>query len=256
MLSSAKVKLMLVDRHSYNGYLLVGATQMIKEGQGGYDVVLSQTQLSTNNPHIKCENYEMGKTLIDCVDRTSVENFKFVGCVPPWYTDNQKHICKNDNKTGKLIKENLINYTNTLIEPLLNSYIRICQKPCKSVSVRMEDKYNYELPDMFGDIKIASLNFDKTVSVTRSIRKIQGLTVMNDIGSSMGLWLGMSVFTIFQMGTRFGVNLISSTEPKCLLTRLKIKEFVGVASIVVVTIGSFMFLALFIYFWYLSESGN
>ena len=43
------------------------------------------------------------------------------------------------------------------------------------------------------------LNFLPTVQVTKSIPKVTFVTVINDIGSSMGLWLGASVFSIFKM---------------------------------------------------------
>ena len=47
--------------------------------------------------------------------------------------------------------------------------------------------------------KMVILNFRPTVQVTKSIPKMSFVTVINDIGSSMGLWLGASVFSIFKM---------------------------------------------------------
>ena len=43
------------------------------------------------------------------------------------------------------------------------------------------------------------LNFGPIVRVQKSIRKMTMLNVINDIGSSMGLWLGLSTYSIFKM---------------------------------------------------------
>ena len=43
------------------------------------------------------------------------------------------------------------------------------------------------------------LNFGSIVRVQKSIRKMTMLNVINDIGSSMGLWLGLSTYSIFKM---------------------------------------------------------
>ena len=56
---------------------------------------------------------------------------------------------------------------------------------------------NYTNADMVS--KTVILNFRPTVQVTKSIPKVTFVTVINDIGSSMGLWLGASVFSIFKM---------------------------------------------------------
>ena len=56
---------------------------------------------------------------------------------------------------------------------------------------------NYTNADMVS--KTVILNFRPTVQVTKSIPKMSFVTVINDIGSSMGLWLGASVFSIFKM---------------------------------------------------------
>ena len=43
------------------------------------------------------------------------------------------------------------------------------------------------------------LNFEPTARVKKSIPKMTMLNVINDIGSSMGLWLGVSTYSVFKM---------------------------------------------------------
>ena len=47
------------------------------------------------------------------------------------------------------------------------------------------------------------LNFNPKVTVTQSILEITLFDVINNIGSSMGLWIGISVFSTFKTIRRF-----------------------------------------------------
>ena len=83
---------------------------------------------------------------------------------------------------------------------LLNRHFSMCPKrSCKTISTTVSEmaSSNYTNADKVSPTVI--LNFRPTVQVTKSIPKVTFVTVINDIGSSMGLWLGASVFSIFKM---------------------------------------------------------
>ena len=50
------------------------------------------------------------------------------------------------------------------------------------------------------------------IQVTQSIPKVTFMTVINDIGSSLGLWLGASIFSIFKMIQTVPLVCSSSTS--------------------------------------------
>ena len=52
--------------------------------------------------------------------------------------------------------------------------------------------------------QVAAFVFSAHVSVSESIPKLTILSVINDLGSSMGLWLGVSLYTIFT-GVKVGI---------------------------------------------------
>ena len=58
------------------------------------------------------------------------------------------------------------------------------------------------------------LNFEPLVRVRKSIPKMTMLNVINDIGSSMGLWLGLSTYSIFKMlqsaSSAWGTNKVAT----------------------------------------------
>ena len=70
-----------------------------------------------------------------------------------------------------------------------------------------------------------TLNFIPTVRITRSVEKLTPVSLLNDFGSSMGLWLGISVFSMFEM--------VSS----CAL-EIKVGEKWKIATIIIMVLGS------------------
>ena len=53
-----------------------------------------------------------------------------------------------------------------------------------------------------------TFNFNPSVKVLRSVKKIPLVSLFNDFGSSMGLWLGISVFSIYEMAKNFALDIV------------------------------------------------
>ena len=59
----------------------------------------------------------------------------------------------------------------------------------------------------FEGFKVVALSFNPTVQVKRSVEKVPLVSLFNDFGSSMGLWLGISVFSSFEMAKEFALGM-------------------------------------------------
>ena len=78
----------------------------------------------------------------------------------------------------------------------LSNHNGICKKPCKTLSTSLSGRVS-PLPKSYSNF--VAFNFQPVVQVTKSIPKVTFMNVINDAGSSSGLWLGASVFSIFKM---------------------------------------------------------
>ena len=90
-------------------------------------------------------------------------------------------------------------YCHHISEPLLNSHYSVCPKPCKTLRTTASKQLSPGFKERRYMLRNLVLNFGPIVRVQKSIRKMTMLNVINDIGSSMGLWLGLSTYSIFKM---------------------------------------------------------
>ena len=89
------------------------------------------------------------------------------------------------------------------------------------------------------------LNFLPTVQVTKSIPKVTFVTVINDIGSSMGLWLGASVFSIFKMVQTAPTQCCSSNDAFANLRNTLTFAVTIFATLVSISMGAVFFVMSF-----------
>ena len=68
------------------------------------------------------------------------------------------------------------------------------------------------------------------------MEKVTPVTLLNDFGSSMGLWLGISVFSIFELVTNCALEMKVGGKWKIL-----VKIFIVFGSLFVVGIGCLFF---------------
>jgi hypothetical protein len=55
--------------------------------------------------------------------------------------------------------------------------------------------------------KMVSFVFKSHITVKKSVQKLSILSVINDLGSTMGLWLGASLYTVFDLLRGLGLGL-------------------------------------------------
>ena len=74
-----------------------------------HEISLKQTELNIENPRTDCQEYK-NKTVTESAEAAAMENFAFLGCLPPWFTDKEELICKPSTPN---ITENYAKYIET-----------------------------------------------------------------------------------------------------------------------------------------------
>ena len=77
---------------------------------------------------------------------------------------------------------------------------------------------------------VVVFNFHPSVQITRSILKVSFVDMINNIGSSLGLWLGASAFSIYKM---------IQTSPLFCCPRLSCKSLRGYLVVVASILATF-----------------
>ena len=119
-------KIYLHDPNMYNGYYNLEKAIELHGGQI-FDVVLAQTEQSPEDPRVSCESYDNTLGYYDCVTKAAEDTFVgIMGCVPPWFSDNEELVCQNEDidYVNNKLKVNMSIYTNKLIG--LSALVNFC----------------------------------------------------------------------------------------------------------------------------------
>ena len=119
-------KIFLYDPNTYNGYYnLEEPVSLDKNGVYQlFDVTLAKKVLDQQDPKVSCAHYDDQHTFFGCSSNEAEKMFSnLLGCVPPWFTDNQDKVCQ-DNDTERI---------NEMVEGTLPSYFKAMMgKECRT----------------------------------------------------------------------------------------------------------------------------
>ena len=205
-----------------------------------FDIILTCRQLEPTDPDVNCARYggpgEEFESFADCMDVRTNRTIEFLGCTLPWFTDSEAEVCRKDSPgITNLLEGNVENfkkYFKTIENGALNSFTNLCSPPCTSVSVESKKTVENIVPSADSKPELMSivLNFKSSVATTVFKRKTSAFDCINSFGSSLGLWLGISIFSIFQSLSGFS----REESPRCIILNI-----IGLA-IVIVSIGTFV----------------
>ena len=143
----------------------------------------------TNSSYGKCIIQEMRKEFLENLD-----------CLPPWMPNNSDLVCEldkavnvQDNERYDKLTENLREFTSGR---KMDSW-QTCLPPCLSMSVVF--KKTDHISNYIGGSKL-DLKTDNEVTVYTEMYSYDALSLIVDLGSAMGLWLGLSALTILDYG--------------------------------------------------------
>ena len=192
-----------LDYSSHSGYMLEISNI------GVYRVYVKTKVVSSCKivPPMKLDYHE-------CVNKMLERDIgAYLGCLPPWMTDINQ--C-NSTYTINLLKE-MPNYWEKVVNHLHLKNTKgenDCKTACRTSNnfVSVRDIRKDETFSGSKDINKgrATINFDEQVEVTEKTFNYSSYNFIIDVGSSLGLWFGLSVFGIYEIlieSCEFGKNI-------------------------------------------------
>ena len=151
----------------------------------------------------RCDTYgddSKFKTFADCVAQEHAEIFNpILGCDVPWLSSPANPgNCKGSIQLDDDAKVNFVsNMTNLWHEYKYTgqAHSENCLPPCVELFAEAE---LFRKAENEKDAKV-SLNFNRKVKVTRYHRRYGPFELVVDVGSSLGLWIGLSALGIVDL---------------------------------------------------------
>ncbi len=146
-----------------------------------------------------CTDYaRIGSTYGKCIEDSMRDSFlEWYNCLPPWLPTTLKLTCEVDKDIMKPNQEDEIKIEDefyNLFNGLEFSIFKKCLPPCQLMNLDLDlrDRYMNNPDEAY-----LQINFKKEVLITTDVYSYDMFSLIVDLGSALGLWLGLSALSIF-----------------------------------------------------------
>ena len=150
-----------------------------------------------------CKNYENSDGYIDCIDLTmSNKMIDLLGCIPPWMsTLGEDKVCRDDlvfqdELEARRVKESLNQFVRELLIFGDVHFESSCKLPCQYMNFDIQKSVHQSTTD---SIYWLQVNIDDKVEINEEQNNYDGFDLIVEIGSSLGLWVGLSMIGVFDI---------------------------------------------------------
>ena len=148
---------------------------------------------------ITCTNYVNDKhsSYGSCIEDTLANKLKdWYNCSPPWFPSSQLQECKDNMILNKTTLTNITDEFVTFMNGQDMDIFKVCLPPCTKMRVDMRKTAYYSNKPDNSKVEIIAKN---EVVVLTDINAYDAFSLIVDLGSALGLWLGLSALSIFDI---------------------------------------------------------
>ena len=174
---------------------------IINVGLTEHHYINIQVRIISSEPHTQDVSVAKSKKYENCVDEAIQFEFeKKVGCNPPWLSKNNH--CNGTYKNNFL--ENVTDFSREYVEKLISLENTKIEEDCMGTVTTLFQVETRKFPsNMFTKKSYgkALIKFNQKVEVTDAVFNYSLFQYIIDVGSSLGLWLGLSMLGIYDFFT-------------------------------------------------------
>ena len=199
-----------------------GMLKLGPKGDGSYDNNNYKVKLSVYNSALNegqtCKDYEKeGTSFGQCVEESIGDMFlDLYACLPPWFPNSGMLTCEQNKETNIPPKEHMENYRHDFVSfyyEMVLSKIKPCLPPCVTVNLDLIDVSYIQSVTNKATMR---LDFENEVTVYTDVYAYDMFSLVVDLGSALGLWLGLSALSMLDTL----VQMLSSMKSKSVMCTL------------------------------------
>ncbi len=170
---------------------------------GLYESIVYEIQISLHDTSIdegrKCTNYEdRGMSYGKCLETAMIDGLlNWYECLPPWIGDVKNLTCETNKNVKTLEIETLKDYRYEFLlynKDMDLDIFKVCLPPCLTMQVNFF-KINHET-NIRGWANV-QFKFLEEVAVYTDENAYDMFNLIVDLGSALGLWLGLSALNLY-----------------------------------------------------------
>ena len=159
-----------------------------------------------------CTDYaQLNTSFAECYKKSMMKTlFQSYGCIPPWLSGMTNSTCENGTEVRESAVEDIDIIIDDIEQLLGGQDLKMqekCLQPCLKMSIKLK-----ELVQTNNNIDSARVDFfidDDDVLVETDMYGYDAFSLIVDLGSALGLWLGLSALSIYDSIIEFYNLLIS-----------------------------------------------
>ena len=174
-----------------------------------YEYFTYRMDITLNDAHIfegsECQDYsKIGSSYGECIeDILEKKLIEWYGCIAPWFPKNTSRVCEEDrdiNIVNEMARVDAVYQLYMLASEQDLSIFSTCLKPCLTMDLKL--RLVHEISNQV-DLGGVELSLNNEVVVNTAVIAYDMFSFVVDLGSALGLWLGLSALSIFDIILQF-----------------------------------------------------